>query len=772
MRQLTDEQGAALEAKTHYRCRMAEDLNKPSEPSQKQADTELPLEGLAASETAEVLKAEEPPAVQGTLLDCLVQLTFFYERRMPESALLSGLPVKEGELTLDLFPRAAQRADFVSKFARVAFEDIHEGILPCIVCCKKNQYCLLYELEGHTAKVVSNGKPLTIEVSLLQENYNGAVVLVKPNESFADKPGEAQFDIRKADWFWKAMEGSWSTYGEVLLTSFFINLFVLASPLFVMNVYDRVVPTNAIATLWILALGVLIAFSFDFILKQLRTRFVDNAAHKIDGQLSAKIFEHILGIPMTSRPASVGQMTNTVQSFESFRDFLTSLSITVLIDFPFTLLFVIFIGMIGGTLCLVPLLLMPVVLITSFLIQAPLIRVVKENYAVSGAKQQTLVETLIGISAVKSQNAEGSSQRKWERLVSYASKLGVKLKFLTSLAVNVSTFFQYLGGSIIVIFGVYRISDHKLTVGGLIACTILTGRALAPLAQVVSLLMRYYQSLTTIQGIDKIMRLPIERPPGKKFLHPDTFVESIEFKDVEFRYKKMAANAIKKTSFKINPGEHVGVIGRIGSGKSTLLKLAMGLYEPSEGKVFFSGYDIQQLDPMLVRKHIGYVSQDPILFSGTIRQNILLGDPNASDERLLAAVKLAGLSSLISEHPDGLALEVGERGQNLSGGQRQAVSIAQALLQNPRFLIFDEPTSSMDEANEDSFKRRMMEYLQGRTLILSTHKAGMLSMVDRLIIMEKGAVVIDGPKDAVLQKLRENAARAEASRPQQGPMPG
>jgi ATP-binding cassette subfamily C protein LapB len=716
---------------------------------------------------------EEPPEIAGTLLDCLVQLTFIYERRMPETALLSGLPVKENELSIDLFPRAAQRADLVSKFARLSFDDLHEGILPCVLCLKKDQYCILYELEGETAKIIANGKPQVLDKAILERNYNGAVILVKPNQDFAEKPGEAKFDIRAADWFWKALEHSWSTYGEVLLTSFFINLFVLASPLFVMNVYDRVVPTNAISTLWILALGVLIAFSFDFILKILRTHFVDSAAHRIDGKLSSKIFEQILGIQMTQRPSSIGQMANTVQSFESFRDFMTSVSITVLIDFPFTLLFVIFIAIIGGSLCLVPLLLMPVVLITSFLIQAPLIKVVKENYAVSGAKQQALVETLIGISAVKSQNAEGSSQRKWERLIAYSSKLGSKLKLLTSLAVNVSTFFQYLGGSIIVIFGVYKIADQALTVGGLIACTILTGRALAPLAQVVSLLMRYYQSLTILQGIDKIMRLPIERPAGKKFLHPDTFEESLEFRDVEFRYKKMSATALKKTNFKINPGEHVAIIGRIGSGKSTLLKIAMGLYEPSEGKVFFSGYDIHQIDPMLVRKHIGYVSQEPILFSGTIRSNILLGDPNASDERLLAAVKLAGLSSLISEHPDGLALEVGERGENLSGGQRQAVSIAQALLQNPRFLIFDEPTSSMDEANEEAFKKRMMEYCQGRTLILSTHKASMLTMVDRLIIMEKGAIVIDGPKDAVLQKLRENAARADAARPQQqGPMPG
>ena len=698
--------------------------------------------------------------IRGSLLACLIELTVIYERKMTKEALISGLPLSGDKLTPEFFQRASDRANFLSKELILPFEDINPGLLPCILVLNNHQYCLLIHMYEDRCKVFADDKLYEMELPTLKKQYGGTIVLVKPKIIIGDeKKKTTPFRMRNLTWFWKTVRASWSAYAEVLIASFFINVFALASPLFIMNVYDRVVPNAATATLWALAIGVFIAYLFDFILRLLRNYFVDNAAHNIDSKLSAEIFEQVIGIRMTQRPPHVGQVMNAIQAFETFRDFMTSLTLSILIDFPFTLLFILFIGLIGGKLFVIPLVMMPIVLIISFFIQAPLIKVVKRNYAVSGAKQQTLFESLVGITTLKTKNAEGVFQRKWEGLVSYAAKLNIKLKWLSGLAMNFSTFSQYIGSAIVVIIGVYLIEDNELTVGGLIACTILVGRALAPIAQVVGLLMRYYQSLTSIQYIDDLMKLSPERPIGKKFITPEKLIDQIEFKKVTFLYPNSVNKAIRGANLVIRPGEHVGLIGRVGSGKSTLLKLAIGLYEPTKGKVFFGGFDMQELDLMVVRKHMGYLPQNPILFSGSIRDNIVLGDPNAADDAVLAAVELSGLRDLVIEHPDGINLQVGERGESLSGGQRQAVALAQAVLHNPAIFVFDEPTTSMDDLNEMALMKRLKAVIQGKTLLLSTHKIRLLSLVDRLIILDQGQIVANGPKEEVLTALRERKIR-------------
>ncbi len=712
-----------------------------------------------------IIKDSQPvdePA--GTLLDCLVELTKFYDRRTNASALVSGLPLKDNELTLELFQRAANRAHLKSQFVKQPFHYIRSALLPCILFLKDNQFCLLFNLqEDGFAEVFINQKKQLIRTTDLEKQYADGILLAKPENVYTEEPSEKTLtNIWRLSWLRSTVRQFYPLYGEIFIASFFINLLALASPLFVMNVYDRVVPNAAIATLWMLAIGVFIAFLFDFLLRLVRTHFVDNAARNIDAQLSTKIFERLMGIQMIARPDSVGQLNNTVQAFEAFRDFMTSLSVTVLVDFPFTIIFIVVIAIIGGKLFLVPLILMPLVFIISTIIQTPLIKLVRQSYALASIKQQALIETLVGITTIKAQNAESVFQRKWERLACYAASIGAKLRFLNALAMNFSTFSQYLGSAIIVIAGVYMIAANHLSMGALIACTILTGRALAPLAQIANLFMRYYQSLISVKGIDKIMNLPIERPIDKKFMQPDTIINKIEFKNVDFAYPKNLYKSLADVSFIINPGEHVAIVGRVGAGKTTLLKLAVGLYTATKGKILISDVDNQQLDPMVIRHHIGYVPQDIILFSGTVRDNIILGDPNASDTAILNTVKIAGLSSILNEQPDGIDMKVGERGDRLSGGQRQGVALAQALLHDPSILILDEPTTSMDEANESAFMQTMKKVTANKTLLLATHKSSMLALVERIIVLDKGKIVADGKKDTVLAALREKSIQAQA----------
>lgn len=696
------------------------------------------------------------------LLECLVRLTKIHHHSTSPETLTVGLPLVGNELTPDLFVRAAEQADLESKMVDLALTEVHPNLLPVVLLLDNQGAALLLEITADGFAKLStddNGGSILVALNDLDAHYSGKAFVVKSTPHFdAPQPKKAG-KVTRIKWFWSVVKQSWGVYSEVLIASAFVNLLALATPLFIMNVYDRVVPNYAVATLWVLALGVVIAFLFDFLLRMLRTRFVDNTARNIDARLSAKIFEQLMGMRMSVRPNSVGGLANTVQAFEAFREFITSASITVLVDFPFIILFILFIGLIGGTLFLVPLLLIPIVLGISLLIQAPLVKLVKKSYELAGAKQSTLIETLVGIGTIKTNNAQSTMQRKWEEIVCYAANIGMRLRFLSALGVNFSVFSQYLGSVLVVIIGVYKIGAGTLTVGGLIASTILTGRALAPLVQLASLLMRYYQSVASIKALDDIMNLPVDRPSTKSFLKRDQFKGDIEFKKVTFNYPLSQIPALNNISFKMSPGDHIALIGKVGSGKSTVEKMIVGLYDPSEGNILVDGNDINQLDPIDVRKNIGYVPQDIILFGGSIKDNIVLGDSNANDEAVLHAAKFAGLDHLIGQHPDGINMQVGERGEMLSGGQRQAVAIAQAILHNPPLLVFDEPTTSMDDVTEARFKATLSNALDSKTMILVTHKGSMLSLVNRIIILDNGQIIADGPKDQVLQALREKRIR-------------
>ncbi|MDX1836858.1 type I secretion system permease/ATPase [Legionella taurinensis] len=691
---------------------------------------------------------------QDSLLACLVLITRYYQNPYSAQSLTARLPLKKGRLDVNLLPRAAERASLSSKALHRGINDFNQDSLPVILLLDNEKACLLIQDEEGRQKIINPASPhLLAEPETIANEYSGQAIHLQPRYKYTTRSEETLGKPPK-NWFWKVIIKSIPTYSEVLVASLLINLFALVIPLFTMNVYDRVVPNNAIETMWVLASGVALVFVFDLIFKTLRAYFLDLASKRTDEELSASIFEQILGINMMTRPKSVGALANTVQSFEVFRDFITSSTITVLIDLPFSLLYILVIYFIAGNLFLVPLLIIPLILSIGVVLQWPLIKLTRQSYQFAAEKQATLFESLSNIEAIKTTGAESVLQSRWEQLIHLAAKNGIKLRMVSNSSINLSLFAQQAATIIVIIAGVYAISEGELTTGALIACTILTGRALGPMPQLASLLTRYYQSVNALKSLNRIMQLPVDAEETVRYLNRPVLQGDIEFKQVSFSYDDTNA-VLKRINFKITPGERVAIIGRVGSGKSTLARLILKLYLPTEGTILLDGTDYRQINPDDLRQQIGYVPQDVSLFYGSVRENIIIGAPFIDDAALIQAANIAGVGAFTNKHPNGFDRQVGEKGSELSGGQRQAVAIARALLRDPNILLLDEPTSAMDDNSERRLKKALDNHLsKNHTLLLVTHKLSMLELVDRLIVLDDGFLIADGPKESVLAALK------------------
>jgi len=691
------------------------------------------------------------------LLQALLSICKLLHSPHSAESLTAGLPLVEGKLSHALFIRAAKRAGFSSSLVKRPINEISNLVLPAVLLLNDNKTCVLVSKDEYNCTLLltetGSGEKILPREELEQE-YTGLAFFIQAEHDFASHSKHSETP-RASHWFWDVIYKSWPIYTEVLVASLLINIFAVSSPLFVMNVYDRVVPNHALETLWVLAAGIAVVYSFDFIMKSLRGYFIDVAGKRSDIILSATIFEKVLGIKMASRPASVGAFASSLHDFESFRDFLTSATLTTLVDLPFLFIFLAVIYMLGGEIALIPLLVLPLAIIAGVIAQAPLKKTITEVSQYSSQKNALLVESLTNLDSIKSTGAESQTQKRWEENVGKIAQLSLKSRLFSTMAVNFTAFLQQMATVGVVILGVYKISDGELTMGALIACTLLTGRALAPVSQVASLLTRYHQARTSLDTLNNMMALPVEREPGKKFLHRPTFTGNIEFKNVNFSYPDQPIKALDNISFKIKAGERVGFIGRIGSGKSTIEKLMLGFYEAQEGSILVDGTDIRQIDPSDLRRQIGYVPQDISLTFGSVKDNITLGSQFADDDAILRAAEISGVTNFVNRHPAGFDLQVGERGSALSGGQRQSVAVARSLLLSPPIFIMDEPSNSMDNSTEESFKQRFSKELNTQTLILVTHRASLLTLVNRLIVMDGSKIVADGPKESVLSALKQ-----------------
>lgn len=714
------------------------------------------IPGRQWSADADYLTHDDP------LLACLTVLSKILHRPHSADSLVAGLPLVDNRLTAGLFSRAAERAGLTSRLIKRPLRKISSLVLPAVLLLDDGNACILVALSGKQATVIfpENGEAeVQLALTELQQHYTGYAIFIKAVQHL-DKRGENHAQLPRArHWFWGTLTRYWPIYSEVFLASIMINVFAIASPLFVMNVYDRVVPNNALATLWVLAIGVSTVFIFDLLLKMLRGYFIDVAGKKADVILSATIFEKVLGIKMAARPASVGSFANSMQEFESFRDFFTSATLATLIDLPFAFLFIAVIWLIAGDLAYIPLLVIPLTIVISLLVQIPLSSAIKQLFRHSGQKSATLIETLTGLETIKSLGAESPLQRKWEQTTGSIAKYSQRAKLLSSAAVNLTGFIQQMTTIVVVVYGVYKIGENEISMGALIASTILAGRALAPMGQLVAILTRFHHSKAALGSLNKMMNLPVERPTGREFLHREKLKGAIEFQQVTFRYPEQEIDALSGVSFKLKRGEKVAIIGRIGSGKSSIEKLILGLYEPADGAILLDDTDLRQIDPIDLRRAIGYVPQDVTLFYGSIRDNIALGAPFAEDAAILRAAEIAGVTEFTNRHPAGFDMLVGERGEGLSGGQRQTIAIARALLLDPPVLVLDEPTNAMDNSSEERFKNKLSNVVKDKTLILVTHRASLLSLVDRVLVMDQGKLVADGPRDQILAALKSGHIR-------------
>lgn len=696
------------------------------------------------------------------LLDSLLALCAMHQKTVSRATLTSGLPLPDQRLSMQLMPRAAARAGLQGRWLRRSLKQIPAIALPVLLALRDGRAALLlgWEADG-SARIMpseSDGGELTVEAALLAEDYTGQAFFAQPRHRF--DPDRGEMIPRTTSWFRDTLKRSRGLYADAIAASLVINLIGLVVPLFVMNVYDRVVPNQATTTLWVLALGVAGAFVFDLILKTLRGLCLDLAGKKTDLIISATLFERVCGMAMKFRPARVGNFAQNIHEFQSLRDFLSSLTLASVIDLPFTLLILAVIALIGGHMAWIPLLAFPLAILIGLLLQRPLAEVMERSMALAAERQSSLIETLGSLDAVKTNNAESERQYQWEQTIGTLSRLELRARLLSSLAMNSTQWIQQMAGIVTMVAGVYLLIAGQLSMGGLIACYMLGSRALAPLTQVSGLLTRYQQARVTLDSINHMMSLPQERQTDERPLKREVLQGGIEFRQLSFSYPEQEQLALSEISLVIRPGEKVGIIGRSGSGKSSLAKLIVGLYQPAAGSLLLDGIDARQLDISDVRHNVGYVPQDIQLFSGTLRDNLISGARYVEDDLIVRAAELAGVHELARLHPRGYELQVGERGCQLSGGQRQNVALARALLLDPPILLLDEPTSAMDNTGEAQLKQRLAGIIADKTLLLVTHRASMLSLVDRLIILDRGRIIADGPKELVMEALRKGQINA------------
>ena len=699
---------------------------------------------------------EPGSAESDALLESLVFLTEHFGQARSAQALVSGLAYDEKNMGPALFCEAAERIGLKAQVVkRSSLKSIPSAVLPVVLILNGNQAVILLDKKDNEAKFFAPDTKTVRHAPLknLEPDYSGFAIFIHPRSEFNDVEARSKDEIT-GHWFWSLVRDNRKIYGSALLGAIFINLFALASPVFIMNVYDRVIPNNAIETGWALGIGALTVFVFDFIMRTLRAYLIDLAGRRIDVIAARRIFDQVLNMRLAHRPRSSGQFANMLREFDSVRDFFTSATITVLVDLPFSIFFLFVVWHLGGGLAFILVALMLIVTAIGWAIQFKLKSHVKNAIRTAESKHGLLVETIQGLETVKAAGADGRIRARYTEYAGANARYGQDSRFWSGLGVNIAAFIQQAASIVVVLAGMYMVQDGVMTIGSLIAAVIIGGRAIAPIGQIASLMTRYHQAGGALKTLDTIMKQPVERPPEKRFLHRPDLKGKIRFENVSFSYPQVKRKVLENISFSIEAGERVGIIGRIGSGKSTIARMMMNLYEPDEGTIYADDTDYRQIDPADLRRRIAYIAQDVVLFSGSVRDNITASVPHATEEEILAAAQMAGVHEFIARHPMGYDAPVGEHGQGLSGGQRQAVALARAMLLDPHVMVCDEPTNAMDVQAEESFKRYIQDQIKGRTLILITHKQAMLPLVDRLILLDQGRLLMDGSRDKVLEALQ------------------
>ncbi len=721
------------------------------------------------NEAKRAARPQSIPIEDDTLAQCLAFLTRYFNRPQAVETLRAGIALTDGRLSEDGFGRAAMRVGLVAqavekKLARFKSVDLpavllmQDGTVLVVISADRSEGELRLELAN---SATDWGVAENVVVEDIEEAYSGHAIVVQPRAG-TEEDHRSKDPMPRDHWIWAAFQDNKWIFGQALLGTFVVNLLGLALPLFILNVYDRVVPNYALDTLLVLAVGLMMASCFDFGMRVLRGHMVDVAGRRIDAVLGNQLFERLLNLRLNARKDATGSIANSVRELEVLRDFVNSATLASLGDLPFLIIFVGVLWMIAGSLAIVPTIAVPVVLAIVYFMQAPMNAYSAKAFSQAAHRNNVLFEVIGSLETVKAIGAEGWAAQRWERAHAAGIRSGLALRRLGLVTTSFMSFAQIVTAGAIVVMGVFAISNGEITQGALIAAVLLNGRAMAPLAQVAQTLGRLHHAKVAYRAIDAVMRAPSEREPDQRYIHMPTLAGDIKINDVSFAYPPPVGtsmlmmptvNAVVGASFEMKAGERVGIIGPIGAGKSTILRLILNLYQTGSGSVSVDGMDVTQIDPYDLRANIGYMTQSVDLFQGSIRENITLHHPQATDEEIIQASEVAGVMGWLERCPLGFEQPIGESGQALSGGQRQSIALARALLRDPPMLLFDEPTSVLDGRSEQAFLKRLQPLLKNKTFVIVTHRPALLTLVDRLIVMDKGRIALDGPKEKVLQRL-------------------
>jgi len=700
------------------------------------------------------------------LLDSLVLLTEHFGNPCSAEALTAGLPITSNNMSPELLPQAASRAGLSAKLVRKGLNELPSMLLPCILMLKDKSACVLQELNIEKNKAIvtlpETGGEERLTIEELESNYVGYLFLIKQQYR-----GDREFDVHVNDtteyWLLKHLRAAAPIYRDVIIASVMVNVFALVSPLFIMNIYDKVVPNLAFESLWVLAIGAGIAYIFDFILKQLRAYLIDVAGKKIDIEVSSKLFAKVIGIPLEKRAPSIGGMAKQISEFDNVREFFSSATITALVDLPFSFLFMFCIWLVAGDLVLFPIISSLLIIGYTVLKQPKLRAAIEESNKYSGLRHGHLIECLGAVESIKANGAEGVVQNAWQQMVGHTSTWLLKSKVITNSVVNFASFILQVSVVAVVVLGVYRVSENLISMGGIIAAVMLTSRAISPIAKLAGLMTRSNQTISALRQLDSLMKEKGEFEDKGHLASRTKLSGNISADNISFTYPETDVETLHKMSINIKQGEKIAIIGRNGSGKTTLAKLLLGLYQTTSGSIRFDGLNHQQIHPSDLRRNVGYLPQDITLFHGTIRDNILFGTRQVTEYQLIRAVQLSGVSAFTDHEAQGLDRQVGESGNALSRGQRQSIALARAILNAPQILLLDEPTASLDARAEKQFIKSLSATANERTLLLITHKTELLHLVDRIIVIENGKLVADGPKNVVLKQLKGEKVDPEGS---------
>ena len=718
-------------------------------------------------DTTEVESSEEPEIVKkqnkrttDAYLESLIFLSKFYQKNVSKESLVSGVITPGAFMDINSFVKASSNIGLVTKIQARKLEDISALALPALLTLENNRACVLLniDIEENKALLIIPGLSgeTTMTIDRLNKEFTGTVILIKNEYQFKNKLHKDIKLEKPNQWFWGAMRRNKPIYTKVAIAAVLINLFVIATPMFTMNVYDRVLPNNALETLWVLATGILLVMIFDFVLKLIRSHYLGLANKRADIIMSNKIFDQLLNIRLDQKPSSTGMFLSRLQSFESVREFFSTATVAAIVDLPFIFIFVAIIFFIGGPAGWISVITIVIAFLFSWYMQKPIKDIIEKSAKEDQLKLTALNETVTGLEIIKVVRGQNRMKSQFENSLNQTSYYNEKSQHLSQTVTYFTAFISQFSNIAIVIVGVYLSSQGEMTMGAIIASMMLNGRVIAPVSQIVGMIIRYDRTMLSYNNINELMEMEVERDNTSTYLSRPNLKGDIIFKDVTFSYKDQNFEALKNINITIREGEKVAILGKIGSGKSTLSKLLMNLYTPSNGSIMYDNTDVRQIDPVDLRRVVGYVPQEPFLFLGTVKDNITIGENFASDEDLIEAATIAGLNDFLGKHEAGFDLLLGERGDGVSGGERQAITLARALISKPNLLMMDEPTNSMDLQTEKAFINNMKKSIKNKTVIIMTHKMSILELVDRVIILHEGKIIADGPKDKIMKSMQGN----------------